>query len=132
MYAVVAFLGRVLARIDVERVVGAGLHARLAADAAVGVEVDDAVFALEEGGRRADVNAGCVTAVVAAHHGEEPLGLRPSPLLDVLDPGPVHAERDVVLGLAGDRAGVTADAGVLIYDEPVPQAPSLRGLPVTL
>src|SRR5262245_6103456 len=38
---------RVAVRIDVKRVVGAGLHARLAADAALVVEIDDAVGAAE-------------------------------------------------------------------------------------
>ena len=43
--------------VDVERVVRAGLHAALAADAAVAVEVDDAVLALEQRLRRADRHA---------------------------------------------------------------------------
>ncbi len=57
--------------------------------------------------------------MIAAKDGEEPLGVGPGPLLDVLDPGSVDSEWDLMLGLACDRAGVTADTEVLIDDEAV-------------
>ena len=117
--AVVA-LGRGLGLgVDVERVVGARLHARLAADAAVPVEVHDAVGPAIERHRRADRHAGRVVAVVAAHHAEVAPGVREHALLDVLHPRAVHPQRDLVLLLAGHRAGVTADALALIDDEAV-------------
>src|SRR5712692_1592474 len=55
--AEVALRGRVRLGVNVERVVGAGLHAGLAADAALAVEIDDAVGTAEERKRRADFNA---------------------------------------------------------------------------
>ena len=39
------------------------------------------------------------------------------PLLDVLHPSAIDAERNVMFGLARDGAGVTADAGVLVDEE---------------
>ena len=40
-------------------------------------------------------------------------------LLDVFDPGAIHAERHVVLGFAGYRAGMTANALAVIDDKSV-------------
>ena len=39
--------------------------------------------------------------------------------LDILDPGPVHAHRHLILGFTRDRAGVTSDAPAVIDDEAV-------------
>lgn len=65
--------------------------------------------------------------MVASHDGEEPFGVRPSPLLDVLDPGAVNAKRHIVLGLARNRTGVATDTARLVDDESVFQnlAPSI-------
>src|SRR5581483_5709956 len=115
----VALGGGVALRIDVERIVRAGLHARLAADAALVVEIDDAVGAAKERHRRADFDARRVVAVIAAQHREVPPRVRVAALLDVFDPRAIHADGDVVLLLAGQRAGMTADAAVLVDDKPV-------------
>ena len=72
--------------VDVERVIRAALHAGLAADAAPRVEVHDPVAAAEERGRRADLDAGRVVAVVAAGDLERAARLREDavePLADV-------------------------------------------------
>ena len=128
VHAVVALLGGVLVGIDVQRVVRAGLHARLAADAARCVEVDDPILTDEEGTGGADPDAGCIDAVVAPHHAEVAFGVRPRPLLDVLHPGAVHAKRHLVLGLAGNGAGVTPDARILIDDEAVARHQLFAGI----
>ena len=57
--------------------------------------------------------------MVASHHREEPLRVRPATLLDVLDPGAIHSERHIMLGLARHGAGVAANALVLVDDESV-------------
>ena len=119
----VVALGRgVRLGIDVERVVGAGLHARLAADAPRAVEVHDAVRPAVERHRRADRHAGRVIAVIAAHHREVAPRVREHALLDVLHPGAVDAQRDLVLLLAGHRAGVAADTLPLVDHEAVAHA----------
>src|SRR5262249_60117914 len=118
--AVVTLGCRVRVGIDVERVVGTGLHARLAADAAAAIEVDDAVGAAVERHRRADGNARRVVAVVAAQHGEVTPRVGERALLDVLHPGAEGAQWHPVLFLAGHRAGVTADAATADDHEAVP------------
>jgi hypothetical protein len=57
--------------------------------------------------------------MIATQYGEMTPGVRVVSLLDILDPSAIHAKRNVVLLLAGDRAGVTADAAVLIDHEAV-------------
>src|SRR6185312_5860429 len=57
--------------------------------------------------------------MVASHHAEMAAGVREGALLDVLDPGAKDANRDLVLILAGNRAGVTSDASVLVNYEAV-------------
>src|SRR5262249_24691215 len=114
-----ALLDRAELLVQVDRVVGARLHAGAAADADVAVDVDDAVAALVESRDRADRHARRVRAVVAAQHREMAAHFGEAPLLDVLDPGPEAADRDVVLLLARDRAGVAADAASMVDDEAV-------------
>ena len=59
--------------------------------------------------------------MVAARDLERAPRLREDALLDVLDPGAGHAQRHLVLGLAGHRAGVTADAAPVVDQEGVVQ-----------
>src|SRR3989442_921333 len=117
--AEVALLCGVGVWIDVQRVVGAGLHARLAADAAVAVEIDDAVIASEQRSHRTDRNARRVVAMIAPEHREEAPSVGILALLDVLDPSAKCADGNFVFGLAGDRAGVAADAPAMVDDEAV-------------
>src|SRR5438132_316804 len=115
--AEVALHRRVFEWVDVQRVVRARLHAGLAADAAARVEVDDPVGAAEERLGRADRDAGRIVAVIAAQHGEVPACVREHALLDVLDPRPEDAERNVLLLLARHRAGMAADTAALVDQE---------------
>src|SRR5678815_3469741 len=73
-------------RIYVERVVGAALHAGLAADAALAVEVHDSVPAPEEGRGRTDLDAGRILAMVAAGDLEGAARVGEHALLDVFHP----------------------------------------------
>ena len=122
MRAVVALRRGIRVGVDVQRVVRAALHAGLAADAPVAVEVDDAVVARVEGARGADRHARRALAVVAAEDGEVPPRARPLAALDVLHPRAKRPDGDVVLFLARHRAGVTADAPALVDDESVTHA----------
>jgi hypothetical protein len=108
--AVVAFFSGVRVRIDVERVVRASLHAGLAADAAVAVEIYYAVCAAKKRSHGADCYARRIVAVIAPHHRKEAARVRVFALFDVLHPRAKRAERDFVFRFAGDRASVTADA----------------------
>ena len=134
-------LGRVLGEVEVveaPHLVGTVVRAVAGADATV---VDHRVqpFAVVHGGRdRADLLAGCVLALHAGHRLEARLRLGGEVLDEVpehagglslvgevaVDAEPVHLpalhhllladDRHVVLALAGDHAGVAADAGVQV------------------
>jgi hypothetical protein len=95
------------------------LHAGFAADAALVIEVDDTVVAPEQGDSRADFDARRIVAVVAAQHRKMAPGIRVHALFDVFDPGPIHPQRDVVFFFASHRAGMTADAAMLIDEKSV-------------
>ena len=125
--AKVAFRCGVGIGIDVKGIVGAGLHARLAANAEVVVKVNDAIGAVEEGYSRANLDTGRVVAVVTPEYGEMALGLRKFAFLDILDPCAVNTYRNIMLFLAGNRASVTSYTAVLVDDESV--AHSLKGNP---
>ena len=113
--AVVTFLRGVGIWIYVERVVWTGLHAGLAADASIAVEVYDPVVSFVQRGDRTDGNARSVFAVVASEHGEKPASIGIGALFDVFDPGTKGANRHFVFGFAGDSAGVAADAFAMVY-----------------
>jgi hypothetical protein len=108
--------------VDVDRVVRTCLHAHLAADAAGVVEVDDPVGSDEECLGGAALDARCVGAVIAAQDRHFAGGVGEGALFDIFHPRPELAYRDVVLGLAGHRAGVAANAGPLINGESVAHA----------
>ena len=57
--------------------------------------------------------------MIAARHLKYAARVGKSTLLDVLDPGPIHAHRHLVLCLACHRAGVTSDALAVIDYEAV-------------
>ncbi len=105
--------------IHVNRIVGTGLHAGLAADAAVGVEIDDAVLALIHRRHGANRDARRLLAMIAARDLKYAARVGKQALLDVLDPGAIHAYGHLVLGFACHRAGVTADAFAIIDYEAV-------------
>ena len=119
MRAEVTLFGGVCIGIDIKRVVGTGLHARLATDASVAVEIDDAVVTPEQRSNRTYRDAGCVVAVIAPQNGKEPVSVWILALLDVLDPGSERAKGNFVFGFTGDRARVTADAFAMVYNEAV-------------
>src|SRR5207247_10766179 len=89
----------------------------------VAVQIDDAVAALEERVGRADALARRFVALVAEDGEEEPARVGEGAFLDGLHPAAVHADRNLVLGLARDRARMTADAFSEIDGEPVVGTP---------
>ncbi len=89
MSAEVAFGRGTVVRIDVNGIVGAGLHARFAAYTAFRAEIDDAVFALIHRCHGADRDAGWVFAMIAARDLKNAAGVGKGSLLDVLNPGAI-------------------------------------------
>ena len=114
-----AFCGGIGFGVEIDRVVGAGLHAGFAADANARVELDDAVCALIHGSDGTDAHAGRVGAMVAARHLEAASHVGVETRFDVLDPRAIHTQRHLVLGLARSRTGVTADTFGLVNEKAV-------------
>jgi hypothetical protein len=90
------------------------LHAGLTADTALVVEVDNAVVSAKKRYGGTYFNTRSVIAMVATEHREVSSRIRVAALFNILHPCAIYAHRDVVLFFAGNRAGVTADATVLI------------------
>ncbi len=83
------------------------------------MQIHDAVVTLEERIGRTNLLAGRAVALIAEDGEEESAGVGERAFLDGLDPTAVHAHRNLVLGLARDRAGVAADAFSKVDGEPV-------------
>ena len=119
MGAEVALGRRVGFGIDVKGIVGAGLHARFAADTAVAVKIDNAVIPDVKRGGGADVHARSGLAMIAAVHRKDPPVVGEGALLHIFHMGSVDPQRHVVLRLAGHRAGMAPDAGAVVDYEAV-------------
>ena len=115
--AIVALRGGARPGVDVNGIVRAGLKAGLTADAAILIELHDAIMSLVHRGHRTDPNARWIGAVVTAGDLEVAADVRVLADFGVFDPGAVHAERNLVFAFAGRRAGVAADARPVVDDE---------------
>jgi hypothetical protein len=83
------------------------------------VEIHNTIGTLEERPGWANGHTRSIIAVITAVDEEVALGVGELALLDVFDPGAIDADRDIVLGFAGDRADMAADALALSDDKPV-------------
>src|SRR5260370_13374350 len=110
---------RAIVRVHIYRIVRTSLHAGFAANAAVGIEIDNSVLALVHRSHGTDRDARRLLAMVAARDLKYAARVGENALLDVLDPGPVHAHRHLVLRFTRHRAGVTSDALAVIDYEAV-------------
>ena len=52
--------------------------------------------------------------MIAAHDGKHPARVGELPLFYILDPGPIDPDGDIMLGFAGNRTGVAADAVAIV------------------
>ena len=55
--------------------------------------------------------------MIAAHDGKYSARVGKLPLFYILDPGPIDPDGDIMLGFAGNRAGVATDAVAIVDDE---------------
>jgi hypothetical protein len=119
MGAEMALSSRAIVRIHVNRIVRTRLHAGLATNAPVRIEIDDPVLALVHRRHGTNRDARRFLAMVAAGDLKYAARIGEHALLHVLYPSPVHAHRHLVLGFARHRAGVTTDALAVIDYEAV-------------
>ncbi len=117
--AEVAFLYRAEIIVEIQRIVGTGLHTCAATDAGVAIDVDNSIRAFLKRVDGTDRDAGRVGTLVTPKYGKVPADIGELTELGVLDRRPEVADRNVVLGLASDGAGVAADAPRLIDDEAI-------------
>ena len=99
-------------------IIRACLHARLAGDTPLSVEIDNTVIPIIKRAGRTYFYAGCFLTMVAAQNRKEALSVRERPLFYILYPGPVHTNGHLMFGLAGYRTGVAANTFPVIDEEP--------------
>lgn len=120
MRTIIAFRGRMFGRFHIESVIRACLCARLTADTTAIVKIDDAVLSCKQCRDGTDLDARRIGAMVAAHNRKEPARVRKRPLLNVLDPRAIHANRNLVFRLACNSTGVAADTfSVVDYESKI-------------
>jgi hypothetical protein len=105
--------------IDVKRVVRARLHTSLTADAAVIIEINDAVASPIKCVRWTNFDARSAVTVVATENAKVPAGMRKFPFFDILHPSSEDPHRDLVFLFAGHSTGVATDTAFLIDDKAV-------------
>jgi hypothetical protein len=119
MRAKMALGGRVIFRVNVNRIVGTGLHAGFAANAAIGTKIDNPIFALIHRSHGTNGDAGRFLAVIATRDLKNTPRVRKDALLNVFHPGSVDADGNFIFSFAGDCAGVASDAFAIIDYEAV-------------
>lgn len=117
MGAIVALRGSMVVRVDVKRVIRTCLHTRFAADAARIVEIDDAIFALIQCFRRANLDARSVITMIAAIDEEIAARIGELAPFDVLDPRAIDAEGNIMFSLTRNRTGMAADTLALVNNK---------------
>jgi hypothetical protein len=117
--AKMTFGSRAFIGIDVNRIVGTGLHAGFATDAPLGTEIHNAILALVHRGHRADGYARRILAVIAACDLKNPPRVGIFTFFHVFHPGAVYAQGNVIFGFAGNGAGMAADALAVVDNEAV-------------
>jgi hypothetical protein len=106
-------------RVHINGIVGTRLHAGLAANAAVGIEVDNSILALVHRRHGTNRDARGFLAMVTARDLKDAARVGKHALLYVFHPGSVDAHRYLVLGFARHGASMTTDALAIVDYESV-------------
>ena len=101
-------------RVNIDRVIGAGLCAWFAADAAIIVEIHNAVRTRVQRLGWANLNARSMLTMITAHDWKHTARVRELPLFYILNPGPIDPNRNIMLCFTSNRAGVAADAVAIV------------------
>jgi hypothetical protein len=95
------------------------LHARLATDATVSVEINYRVVSAEKRRYGANGYTRRVVAMITPEHGKKSPRVGILSLFDILNPGAKAAQRDFIFRFACNCAGVTADAFAVVNYEAI-------------
>jgi len=117
----IAFGRRVRVVVDINRVVGTGLHAHFAPDAVFVVEVDNSIFTDEQGSGGTSFHAGRVGAVITPHNAHFPGCRGVFTLVDVLHPSAELPDGHIMFSFTRHRACMASDTCALIYCKAVAQ-----------
>lgn len=116
MSAEVAFLGRVVFRVNEDRIVRTRGHTRFAADANRLVEIDNTVSAFEHCCRRASRYAGRMSTLVAPRNLMRTPRLRECSDFYVLNVGAGHRQWNKILGFTRSCAGMAPNTTRMVND----------------
>ena len=119
MRAESAFGGGVRFGVEINRIVGAGLHAGFTSDANARVELDDAIVTLIHCGDGTDADAGRVGAMITARHLKAAAHIGIRARFNILDPRAIYTKWHLILRLARGTARVTSDTFALVNEEAV-------------
>jgi len=119
MRAESAFRGGVGFRVEIDRVVGTGLHTGFASDANGRVELNNTIVALIHRSDGTNAHTGRVGTVITARHLKATAHIGVRACFYILDPCAIHTERHLILGLARGTTRVTADALALVNQKSV-------------
>ena len=114
-----AFGGGVRFGVEIDRVVGAGLHTGFTSDANGRVELDNAIRALIHRGDGADAHARRVRTMIAARDLKTAAHIGIRTRLNILDPCAIHTKRHLIFGLARSGAGMTANTLALVNQKSI-------------
>jgi hypothetical protein len=106
-------------RIQVKRVIGAGLHTGFATNTTLLIKIDDPIRSFEKSGGGADKDARRIITMITAKNRKMSAGIWKFSLFDILYPCPIHPQRNPILFFAGNGTSMTTDAFTMIYDKAV-------------
>ena len=119
MGTIVAFCSCSCIRVDIYRIIWAGLHTGFASNADVWIEINDAISTLVHCCNRADAYARWIGAVVATRNLEMAARAGIDARIHIFYPGTIHTKWYLVFTLAGSGTCVTTDTLAIIDDEAV-------------
>ena len=109
-----AFRGGVGFRVEINRIIRAGLHTGFAPDANTRVKLNDAIITLIHGRDGTDAHARRIDAMIAARHLKVAAHIGVRSRFNIFDPCAIHANGHLILGLARGTARMTSDAFGLV------------------
>jgi hypothetical protein len=117
--AVVALGRRICIGVNVKGIVGTGLHATLAADAAVIVKIHNAVSPGVKCCCGTNFNARCIRTMIAAMDRKFPSAIWENTFLNIFNMSSIYTKGNIMFRLTRNRTGMAANALTIIYDKSV-------------
>jgi hypothetical protein len=117
--AVMTFSRRLQIGINVNRIIWTGLHTGFAADADLWIKINNSIMPLVHGCNRTNADTGWIRTMIAARDLKMAPCIWVATCFHIFHPGPVNAQRNPVLTLAGSGTGMATDTLAIVNDETV-------------